>query len=212
MAVPNTLQMLKSILFNEDNMTITSDAIIEQIPVDKECHVHALGRTATAYFAKASKKKPGTGSNSGKPRERNQNQDPNKKCTHCKRNGHEVLECRTKKKEDEEKAKSSNSGSTGPPAKANIASTQDNTVHLFHALALPYDNAYSGIEYTYTSYADLSANDLTTTWLIDSGASQIMSSHCHWFKSFTPLPKPIKVILGDNSSIPATGHRQILVH
>ena len=73
MAVPNTLQMLKSILFNKDDATITSDTVIEQILVDEERCVHALGGTTTAYFAKASKKKPGTGSNSGKLRERNRN-------------------------------------------------------------------------------------------------------------------------------------------
>ena len=69
MAVPNTLQMLKSILFNKDDMTIMSDAVIKQILVDKEHCVHASGGTATAYFTKASKKKPGTGSNLGKLRE-----------------------------------------------------------------------------------------------------------------------------------------------
>ena len=76
-----------------------------------------------------------------------------------------------KKKEDKDKAKSSNSVLAGSPAKANVASTQDDTVHLFCALTLPHDDAYSGIEYAYTSHADLSADDLSTTWLIDSGAS-----------------------------------------
>ena len=38
-----------------------------------------------------------------------------------------------------------------------------------------------------------------------------MSSHCHWFHQFSSLPKPIKVILGNNSSIPATGQGRILV-
>ena len=76
-----------------------------------------------------------------------------------------------KKKEDKEKAKSSNSESIGPLAKANVTSTQDDTVHLFHALTLPYNDAYSGIEYAYTSHADLFTDDLITTWLIDSRAS-----------------------------------------
>jgi hypothetical protein len=92
-----------------------------------------------------------------------------------------------------------------------MASTQDDVIHLFRASAISDDNTYSGIEYAYTMQADLSDNDLSTKWLIDLGASRMMSSHHHWFKHFTPLPKPIKVVLGDNSSIPATCYGRILV-
>ena len=40
---------LKSILFNKDDMTVTSKDIIGQILVDKERHIHLSGGTATAY-------------------------------------------------------------------------------------------------------------------------------------------------------------------
>ena len=39
MAVPNSLSTLKSILFNKDDTSITSDAVIEQILVNEECRI-----------------------------------------------------------------------------------------------------------------------------------------------------------------------------
>jgi len=62
MALSNTLSMLKSILFNKDNTTITSEVVISQILVDKEHRVHASGSTVTAYFTKTGKK-PRQGNN-----------------------------------------------------------------------------------------------------------------------------------------------------
>jgi hypothetical protein len=53
--------------------------------------------------------------------------------------------------------------------------------------------------------ATLKANDLHKNWLVDLGASRIMSSCQDWFCSYTPLASPIKVVLGDNSAIPAIG-------
>jgi len=56
MALPDALSMLKSILFNKDDTTITSEVVISQILVNEERRVHASGGTTTAYFAKAGKK------------------------------------------------------------------------------------------------------------------------------------------------------------
>ena len=90
---------------------------------------------------------------------------------------------------------------------------QDKTVHLFRASTLCDETRPSDtIEHAKTTWSDLSDETLSEKWLIDSGASCIMPSHCHWFCQFSPLPKPIKVILGNNSSIPATGQGHILVH
>jgi len=51
----------------------------------------------------------------------------------------------------------------------------------------------------------LKDNDLHDSWVIDSGASHTMSHRHEWFTTFTPLPKPISIVLGDNSTIAATG-------
>jgi GAG-pre-integrase domain len=51
----------------------------------------------------------------------------------------------------------------------------------------------------------LEADDLHNNWLVNSGASRIMSS-CHdWFCQYTLLAKPIKVVLRDDSAIPTVG-------
>jgi len=42
-------------------------------------------------------------------------------------------------------------------------------------------------------------------WLIDSDASQTICLHQAWFSHFTPLSRYMRVILGDNSTIPAIG-------
>jgi len=129
MALPESLSTLKTILFNKDDATVTSEVIIAQILADEERRVHASGGTATAYFAKARKK----GSN-GKIREKDKDK---KKCSHCKKKGHEASECRKKKKDEEEKNNTSNApkatGSTGSSGsstiRANVASLPQSTAH-----------------------------------------------------------------------------------
>ena len=54
-------------------------------------------------------------------------------------------------------------------------------------------------------------DDTLNKWILDSSTMHIMCSHCHWFHTFTPLPKPINVDLGDDHIIPATGQGRILV-
>ena len=56
MALPSTLSMLKAILYNKDDNTITSEEVIAQILADEEQRVNNSGDTAVAYFAKAGKK------------------------------------------------------------------------------------------------------------------------------------------------------------
>ena len=175
----------------------------------------------TAYFAKAGKRpKPGSSRNRDQG-DRNRDRRNSLKCSHCKRNGHNVADCQKKKREEEEKKSSSSPNANGSKpgssgsssnAKANVATMQDKTVHLFHASALCDKTCPSDtIEHAKTMQSDLSNETLSEKWLIDSGASRIMSSHRHWFRQFSPLPKPIKVVLGDNSSIPATGQGRILI-
>jgi hypothetical protein len=119
MALPSTLSMLKAILYNKDDNTITSEEVIAQILADEEQRVNNSGDTAVAYFAKAGKK----GNNT---KRRDDNRD-RKKCSYCKKRNHDASECRKKKKDEEEKNNSSNAkGNTGnssasTSAKANIA-------------------------------------------------------------------------------------------
>lgn len=116
-------------MFDKDDATVTSEVIIAQILAGEERRIHASGGTATAYFAKAGKK----GSN-GKTRGKDKDK---KKCSYCKKKGHEASECRKKKKDEEEKNDTSHApkatGSTGSSRsttiRANVASFPQSTAH-----------------------------------------------------------------------------------
>jgi len=56
-----------------------------------------------------------------------------------------------------------------------------------------------------TIKAELRQCNLQHRWLIDSGASWTMCLHQAWFSHFTPLSQHMRVILSDNSTIPAIG-------
>ena len=95
-------------------------------------------------------------------------------------------------------------------AKANIAIAQDDIICLLDPYSTSDDNNSSDIQCVFTLRTG--DNDgMSDKWLLDSGALHIMCSHCKWFSSFTHLPKPINIILGDNHTILATGQGQIVV-
>ena len=56
MALPDSLSTLQAILFNNNDVTITSEAVVAQILADEEHRVNAVGGSASAYFAKAGKR------------------------------------------------------------------------------------------------------------------------------------------------------------
>jgi hypothetical protein len=61
------------------------------------------------------------------------------------------------------------------------------------------------IECIYKTKAKISRSNLQNSWLTDSGVSCIICLHCSWFTPFSPLSNQTKVILGDDSSLPAIG-------
>jgi hypothetical protein len=185
MALPDTLSTLQTILFNKDEATITSEEVIAQILADEERRIHTSGATATAYFAKLGGKRPNNkGRGNGK-----------KRCSYCKGRNHEVSVCKKKKKDEADKAKSNSSNtsdSSTPPAtssaaKANIAVTEDDVIRLFEDS--PATKNTTDITCAFVSRSG--QLDMSDTWLLDSGASRIMSSHREWFHHLGPLPKPI---------------------
>jgi hypothetical protein len=72
----------------------------------------------------------------------------------------------------------------------------------------------AGVKYVHASKTELQSDELHDNWLVNSGASHIMSSCQEWFHQYIPLTKPIKVVLGDNSAIIATsvGHIFVRMH
>jgi Pol polyprotein len=152
---------------------------------------------ATAFFAKVAKK--------GKGKDKKSEDKFKKHCTHCKIHGHDVSECCKLKKEQEAKGGTSNTFSLKLTASAKVANTNstpaNTTVQLFTACINDPPNSDESAH----AFQALSAPNLQHQWLLDSGASCTMSSNCNWFHSFTPLPTPIQVILGDDSVINTTG-------
>ena len=57
---------------------------------------------------------------------------------------------------------------------------------------------------------DEASNNATTKWNVDSGASQYMTPHKHFFDTYEPL-SGCKVFMGDNGMVEAVGKDSILV-
>jgi len=215
-----TWDTLKMVLSNTGQSQQMSKGVISQILAEEHHHIRATRGNTTAYFTKSMGK--------GKKKQENR-----KKCTHCKHRGHNVSECHTLKREQEEKVSRSNSKSSDTStsskasgktsskgssnrssakvANANADSDSDSNemIQVFVARTALDDKK---VEHVYKMKAELHQSNLLHRWLIDSSASHTMCSHRTWFTHFTPLSKHTKVILGDNSTIPATSTGHIKVH
>ena len=187
---------LKTVLTNTGGTAQTSKGVISQVLAEEHRHVHAAGRDAATYFAKATpkgKKKRGK-----------------KMCSYCKNKGHTTSECC--KREQEEKPSGSNSApntlsgktsgksSSGKSSKpssqssssrtsssrttdsakivaadsdSDSSSDSDETVQVFMACAISNED----VEQVYKTKAELRQCNLQHRWLINSGASQTMCSH-----------------------------------
>ena len=219
MALPDSLSTLQTILYNKDDQTITSEEVIALILADEERRIHSSGGTATAYYAKAGKRP--NGKSKGKDKDKDK-----KRCTYCTFRGHEAQECRKKKKDEEEKAASKaassgsksstsggSSGSSGTSgtstAKANVAIAKNDVIRILDSDPEPDDDETE----IHCALASRVGNDSDTAdkWILDSGATRTMCSNRHWFHTFTRLPRPINVFLGDDYAIPATGQGRILI-
>jgi len=193
---------LKKILSNSKPSDMTTDHVMSQIVLDEQQRVRESGTTATAFFAKIAKK--------GKWKDDKSGEKGKKRCTHCKLRGHDVSECRKLKREKEQQDTKSSTASTPPKpaasAKVAVADSSDDVVHVFSAAAadpVPRND----IVFALGAYSGQSIQN----WIIDSGASRTMSCNREWFYSFTTLARPIRVTLGDDSTIHATGVGRIPV-
>jgi hypothetical protein len=193
-SLPSSFSTLKTILSTTKPTDLTVEYIKSQVILDEQRRVRESGAGATAYFAKAAKK--------GKKKDNQSDGQKKKKCTHCKKLGHDVGECRKLKKEKEEEAAKAKTDSAPKPkaadASAKIAVAEDSDsdhdpVRLFMSQGLP------------------AQGDLQRQWIVDSGASRTMCSNREWFTHFIPLTSPINIVLGDNSTILGTGVGRIPV-
>jgi hypothetical protein len=226
--LPASWNTLKTMLAHVDDGKLTSKGVIAQILAEEHRHIREDGGDAKAYYVKSS--------NKGKGKQKRRR---DKQCSHCDRKGHDITECYTLKREQEEEVSKANSRSSkansrsgtlssnrgsgkstsgkstsGKSASAKIAeanasssdSDSDGTVQVYMAhAALAPSTPELTIEHVYKTKAELCRSNLQNSWLIDSGASRTMCSHHSWFTSLSPLSNHCKVVLGDDSSILATG-------
>jgi hypothetical protein len=221
--LPDTYLMQKAILSSLPENKINLNDIIDQILADEAHHIRSSGEEVSTFFAKAAKR------GKGKEHERDWDQDwdrdwdqdcSSKKCTHCDWRGHNTSECRKLKKDNKKKEKvvkekatiafTFKSRSSNSTAKAAIACiSTDKIVRLFKASTT--EPSLAGVKYIHASKTELQSNNLHNNWLVDSGASRIMTLRQEWFYQYIPLTKPIKVVLRDDSAIMATGVGHIFV-
>jgi hypothetical protein len=168
------------------------------------------------------KKKKGKDKDKDKDKSKDKSGKQGRKyCTHCKIPSHDKAECRKFKWEQEEKVKSAPQSAkiaTVPDANAtdatvNLATTSSiNVTHLYLTRTELSPIPAKSQERALKTQNELKQSGVSNRWIMDSGASRTMCLYWDWFTYFTPLEKPISVMLGDDSQIPAPGIGCVLVH
>ena len=206
-ALPASLDTLQTILSNLTSF-VPRD-IKTQIVEDEQRRIGRSGSDATAFFAKArtdarrSKQQAKTAKvdQSDKPKTDRSKQH----CTHCDIDGHDVADCRKLKRE---KAKAGDSANKDKPEKASakvaVAESESDE---------DSDTPSSKQVVCLLMASDIALSDrkLSSSWILDSGASRSMSSNREWFSHFSSLSSPIPIALGDNSTIYGTGVGHVVV-
>ena len=221
--LPESWDTLKMVLANTGGTGQSSKGVISQILAEEHHCVHAMGGDATAYYAKSALKRK-------KKKVKKCSYCNNKghiaseccKCEHEERSSGLNLALNTSNGRLLGKSLSSksllgklssgkslsrmlNSKATNSAkiaaADSDSNSDSDETVQVFMACTATNEN----IKHIYKTKAKLCQCNLQHGWLIDLGTSQTMCLHQTWFSHFTPLSRHTKVVLGDNSTIPAIG-------
>ena len=228
--LPESWNTLKTVLANTGGTAQTSKGVISQILAEEHRHVHAAGGDASAYFAKAApkgKKKRGKktcsycknkGHTASECRKREQEEKPSG--SNSSSNGSSGKTSGKSSSGKSSKASSRSSSSRPSSSRttdsarivaadsdSDSSSDSDDTVQVFMARATLDED----VERVYKTKAELRQCNLQHGWLIDSGASRTMCSHRGWFSHFTPLSRHTRVVLGDNSAIPAVGSGRLSV-
>jgi len=117
----------------------------------------------------------------------------NIKCHYCKKKGHVKSECRKLKADQAARTVPENKRVEGSKTQtAKIATTtKESVIHLFMAQEV--------------------TSDLTSRWIIDSGATSPMTSRKEWFINYSPFRTPISIGLGNNSIIKAVGSGSVRI-
>lgn len=136
------------------------------------------GRADAAFSATTAKGPKGNSSKNGDNKKKGGKAKFKGECFYCKKKGHTIAECRTKK-EDEK------NGNLKPYNKGKqIANTAEAELDLFVV-----------IEEVCSSMEEVSHN---SSWVLDSGASCHMTGEKSLYSSMQPLEEPVTVTVGNN--------------
>jgi hypothetical protein len=220
---------------------MTSKWVSDQIIAKEHHRIAQSGGGMTTFFAKAKKGKPSNRSNNSVKCMHCKKQGHKKAdCYKLKREKEEkeaAANGTSTGNTNANASKSSSSRSNSTSAKIAVPSplSTDNTVRLFCALTIPcptpvpapapipvpipappptptIKQLHTTCEHILQAQAKSGSGNLTDGWIIDSSASWNMCAHHDWFHHYSPLSSPIDVVLGDDSSIQASGVGCISVH
>ena len=189
--LPDSMTTLKTTLFDIGASEISTEVVVSQITLDEQRRVRASGVGTAAYFARAAE----NGQSASNGRE--------KKCTHCKKRGHDVSECRKLKREQESRGVRVSS-TVVSPAPANIghaASTSgDNTslaadAELTVGVTIVCSDTVD-LPSTVTPSESTAGHEIKHQWMMGTAATHTMCPNRSWFSDFTPLASPVQVALG----------------
>lgn len=177
------------------NKNLSTDFVISQVLIEEKSR--ASGNQHVALFSNAKGKGSGPGSfgsnsNGGMSGGEKKSKI---KCHHCKKRGHIKVECRKLKAElaegkgkvFEKKKKSEEHSARVAMEKELDLDSQSTMVHLFMAQSKETERNES----------------IKNKWIVDSGATAPMPSHCDWFITYKDFATPVPVGLGDDSTINA---------
>jgi gag-polypeptide of LTR copia-type len=101
MALPDSMEMLKFILYQIEPSDMNTEHISTRILEDQKRCIRTSGESVSAFFTKsAAKKGRGKGKDKDKDKEKEKSDKKDKKrCTHCRHIGHKKSECQKLKRE-----------------------------------------------------------------------------------------------------------------
>ena len=181
-SLPESYSTLRTILMSTEDKLLP-DSIISQILIEEKSRKNPA---QTALLAHGGKGKDQRGDKS------------KEKCSYCKKKGHVKEECRRLKSTENK------------PSTSNSSEKEKKDGDLTAKVAImgePSSNSESLCLFVTNALAERSG--LLMKWIIDSGASSPMSSHCNWFHMYRDISPLKKVWLGNDRYLLATGIGQL---
>jgi hypothetical protein len=182
-SLPPSYSTLRTILMStSDKLSI--DTVIAQVLVEEKSRLTSNSQSALVA----------RGPNNGS-KHKDKKKKKKERCTYCSFPGHKEEDCRKKKKDTEEDAKSSaESTNDKPHHSAKVARSTRNSetpIQLFLAC--------------HAAHECRKEVPTSSNWIVDSGASVNMTCQREILTLYCPLTPPKRIVIGDGRSLNAIG-------